>query len=144
MYYWFYIVITVRSSSCGKFMFSQVSVILSGRDPLGRHPLPSRHPSGQTPLLSRHTPGQTPHPGQTHPGQTPLWEDTPGRHPPGDGTCSGWYASYWNGFLFKYIVLPFRLVRSMDLSTVTNTVMWRTLMCLGCLLLSLTCPRLMS
>ena len=50
----------------------------------------------------------------TPPGLTPPWADTtqqtscgqtpPSRHqqtpPPRDGHCSGWYASYWNAFLF--------------------------------------------
>ena len=45
-----------------------------------------------------HTPG-------THPQHTPLLACThppahpPGRQPPGDGHCSGRYASYWNAFL---------------------------------------------
>ena len=80
--------------SCGKVMFSQVSVILStgegvcGRHPLGRHP--SRQtPPGQTPLsrhrLSRHS-LSTPSPGQTpsrHPsGQTPPTQCMMGYTPP--------------------------------------------------------------
>ena len=58
---------TVRNSSCGKVMFSQVSVCPRGEEvytppPAGRHP------------------------------------------PPADGYCSGWYASYWNAFMFqKYV-----------------------------------------
>ena len=59
------------------------------------HPLGSRHPQEQTPPGSRH----------------PLWEQTPpGAEPPPPkrsrppaqcmlGT-SGWYASYWNAYLF--------------------------------------------
>ena len=72
--------ITVRNSSCGKVMFSQVSVCPQGGGvhPLGRHPHPlGRHPRADTPE-------------QTPPGQTP----------PRDGYCSGQYASYWNAFLF--------------------------------------------
>ena len=42
------------------------------------------------------------------PRRHPPWTDTPapqadpplGRHLPRDGHCSGWYASYWNAFLF--------------------------------------------
>ena len=94
-------IITVRNSSCGKVMFSQVSVCPRGR---GVHP-----PGRQTP------PGQTPagkiHPRQTHPlGRHTPWADTPplGRHtsseqtppPPRDSYCSGRYTSYWNAFLF--------------------------------------------
>ena len=37
---------------------------------------------------------------QTPPGrQTPLGR----HHPPADGYCSRWYASYWNAFLFGII-----------------------------------------
>ena len=56
---------------------------------------------------------QTPHSRQTLPRadtpltgrQLPLGRHPPaGIHPPGrppwDGHCSGWYASYWNAFLF--------------------------------------------
>ena len=61
-------IITVRNSSCGKVMFSQVSVCpqgrgvqpLAGRQPLGRHP-PARYPPG------RHTSWADTPPGQTHP-----------------------------------------------------------------------------
>ena len=65
--------------SCCKVMFLHVSVILStgGLGWQADIPLASRH---TPPLAGRHPPGQT------HlPGQTP---------PPGDGNCSGWYASY--------------------------------------------------
>ena len=48
------------------------------------------------------------HIGGVHPplADTPLSRHPPGRHPPGrhpcpgDGHCSGQYASYWNAFLF--------------------------------------------
>ena len=46
-------------------------------------------PSGQTPLR-RYPPSDIHTPGQTPP-QADL---------PEDGHCSGWYASYWNAFLF--------------------------------------------
>ena len=63
-------IFTVRNCSCGKLMFSHVSVSprgvynLRADNPLGRHPLP----------LGRHPPP----PGQTPPGrQTPQCADTP-------------------------------------------------------------------
>ena len=75
--------------SCGKVIFSQVSVSHSvDRGCVypsmhwGRHP-PRRHP-----------PRQTPRPGQTPP-------------PRADGYCSGRCASYWNAFLFLYFVCLF-------------------------------------
>ena len=91
--------ITVRNSSCGKVMFSQVSVCPQGGGvhpqahiPLGRHP-PGRHPPWadppvQTLPLGRHAShGRQTHPsGQTSPGQTPHWADArplTGRHSPG-------------------------------------------------------------
>ena len=52
---------TVRKSSCGKVMFSQVSAILSTGGS-SRHPL-GRHPPGQTLPLGRHSP---------HPPRQPL------------------------------------------------------------------------
>ena len=66
--------ITVRNSSCGKVMFSQVVSVhsgevyplLPGRHPPGRHmcrhPSPGRH-MGKHPLPCRHPPGYTPLPG---------------------------------------------------------------------------------
>ena len=72
----------VRNSSCGKAMFLQASVILSmGEGGSGRHP-PGRHTPGQTHPLGRH----------------PPWADTSPPNP-GDGHCSGRYASYWNALL---------------------------------------------
>ena len=114
--------------SCGKVMFSQVSVILFmggcilactgaytpwsdtpflGWHPLGRHPLPGQTPP--PPSLGRHPlPGQTRCPladtpslgRHPHLGHTPSpWADTSlGRHP-SDSHCSRRYASYWNAFL---------------------------------------------
>ena len=29
-----------------------------------------------------------------------MFSQASGRHPPGDDHCSGWYASFWNAFLF--------------------------------------------
>ena len=70
-------IFTVRNSSCGKVMFSQVCLSTG----VGR----GVHPPGR----------------QTH---TPSWEaDTPPPHP-ADGYCSGRYASYWNAFLFQNYV----------------------------------------
>ena len=87
-------IITVRNSRCGKVMFSQASVILStGRGGVWQTP-PGKHPPGRPP-------GQTPPPwADTLPGQTTYWPDN---HPPGDGHCSRWYASYWNAFFFGKI-----------------------------------------
>ena len=67
--------ITVRHSSCGRVMFSQACV----RNFVYRGwcPPPDRHP-----------------PGETRPKQAPP-------RPPRDGHCRGWYASYWNAFLFS-------------------------------------------
>ena len=62
--------------------------------PLGRHPLPERHthPWADTPL-ARNPPARHPHPRPEipWPDTTPAWDDY----------CSGWYTSYWNGFLFN-------------------------------------------
>ena len=64
-------IITVRNSSCGKVMFSQVSVYPQGG---GVHP-----PRADTLRLGRHTPAH----GQTHPGQTPTSGKTFLPPPPG-------------------------------------------------------------
>ena len=68
----------------------------------------SRHPSRQTPTPSR----QTPYPSwaDTPCQDTPLGRHPLGRHPLGrhtlpDANCSGWYASYWNAFLFFLVFL---------------------------------------
>ena len=39
----------------------------------------------------------------------PLGRHPPGRQsrPPGDGHCSGRYASYWNAFLFIYLFVQY-------------------------------------
>ena len=91
---WHRPIITVRNSSCGKVMFSQVSVYPRGRCTSS---LADPPPPRQTPSLGSHCPRQT-HlradlPRQTHtPGRHPLgrhappWADTPlppGRHPSG-------------------------------------------------------------
>ena len=49
----------------------------------GRHPSPGRQP----------LPGQTPSP------------------PPGDGHCSGLYASYWNVFLFNFMFFFYKVCK---------------------------------
>ena len=81
---------TVRKRSCRKVMFLYLSVSHSvhgggaSDSVYAGIPLPGRH----TIPLDRHSP----------------WADAPGRHPPlADGYCSGWYASYWNAFLFYEI-----------------------------------------
>ena len=56
--------------------------------PLGRPPSKADIPLGRC-SLGRHPPRQT-----------PLWADTPPPPPPGDGHCSGRYASYWSASLF--------------------------------------------
>ena len=57
----------------------------------GIHPLGRQYPRGQTPSpLGRHPPER----------QHPLY-----RHPPADGYCCGWYASYWNAFFFISVVV---------------------------------------
>ena len=68
--------------SCRKVIFSQASVSHS----VHRGCLP------------QYMLGYTPRPG-TPP---PPWagKPPPGRYTPHDGHCSGWYASYWNAFLF--------------------------------------------
>ena len=80
-------------------MFSQASVILFG----GGVVYPSMH-------WSRHPPCPV------HAGiHTPAWAD---RTPPPDGHCSGWYASYWNAFLFciKLVSSPTSLMLGRGLS----------------------------
>ena len=104
-------IVTVRNSSCGKVMFSQVSVCPQGEvcTPWADTPWQT-HPSWvDTPPPPRQTPPRQTPPRQTPPKQTPLdkhphpWADTPA-----DGYCSGRYASYWNAFLltiFSVIIL---------------------------------------
>ena len=73
--------------SCDKIMFSQASVILFTG---GVADTPwTDTPRGQTPPLARHPPRADTHtpPAQCMLGYTPLH-------------CSGWYASYWNAFLY--------------------------------------------
>ena len=83
---------TVRNSSCGKVMFSQVSVCPQGGGKVytalaGRPLLEVRHPLGRHPLAGRHPPGW-----QTPPGQadTPLQQTATaadGTHPTGMHSC---------------------------------------------------------
>ena len=82
-----------------------VSVHAGIRPPPGtRHPLRTSPPPDQTPPRTRHPRDQAP------PGRGTLrGPGTPQtRHPSGsrDGYCSGWYASYWNAFLFifKFVI----------------------------------------
>ena len=72
-------IFTVRKRSCGKVMLLHLSVSLS----VHRR---GRGLSGVCVCVS--IPACT---GQTPPRQTP---------PPPDGHCSGWYASYWNVYLY--------------------------------------------
>ena len=67
--------------------------------PLGRHPhaqcmLGDAHPPAQYML------GYTP-PAQYMLGYTPHCPVHAGIHPPTSSHCCGWYASYWNAFLFS-------------------------------------------
>ena len=59
------------------------------------HPPPRRPPCQGYPPLPRRPPSAK----ETPPcqGDSPLAKETP---PPRDGHCCGWYASYWNAFLF--------------------------------------------
>ena len=79
-------IVTVRNSSCGKAMVSQVCVKnLVGGGGVGVHPGPLRQ---TTPGRHTHTP----------------WADThPTPHQ--DGHCSGRYASYWNAFFFSIVLI---------------------------------------
>ena len=84
--------------SCGKLMFLHLSIILSGGGCLPPCMLGYTPSWVDTPLLA-----ETPWAPLGRPLPTPPWANTPlGRHPPppADGYCSGWYASYWNAFLF--------------------------------------------
>ena len=96
--------------SCGKVMFLHVSVILSTGGVWQVDPLASRHPpwtdtpplAGRHHLAGRHLPGRHPLAGRHLPGRHPL----AGRYPPPppNDCCSGWYASYWNAFLFSFFL----------------------------------------
>ena len=68
--------------SCGKVCFHRHLWFC----PWGGGCLADTHPSWADTPPSRHSPGQT-----------APWADPP---PPADGYCCGWYASYWNAFLF--------------------------------------------
>ena len=97
------IVITVRNSRCGKVMFLQACVKNSVHR-VGDVCVwvgawctpPTETPLRQTPPPSYR---QTPPLADTH----PLQADTLLQAPPyqRDSHCSGWYASYWNAFLFN-------------------------------------------
>ena len=123
------IIFTARKWSLRRLWFLHVSVILStggvpGHVPppgLGTPPnqvhIPARdqvHPPGQVQPRTRYTPDQV------HPNPTPQDQvhpanqvHPPGRYtsPPGSSACwmiwatSGWYASYWNAFLWKMWVV---------------------------------------
>ena len=89
---YYFVVITVRNE-VAKVMFLHLSVSHSVHRGVclnacwdTTHPLPPLPP---TPVLpgTRHPPG---------PGPSP-WDQAP----PADSYCCGWYASYWNAFLFK-------------------------------------------
>ena len=104
--------ITVRKRNCGKVNVSTpVCQSFWGGLPqcmLGYTTAPGQNPPGQTlPRQTTHwanpprwvdTPWTDTPQGRPPPRQTSAWAD-----PPADGHCSGWYASYWNAFLFLMI-----------------------------------------
>ena len=100
-------VVTARKRSWGKVIFLHVSVILStgwvwqADTPPSRQtpPMSGRHPPADTPWQKDTPPGQTPAPRQA---DSPIWAVTP---PPRDGHCSRRYASYWNAYLFMFIII---------------------------------------
>ena len=77
--------------SCGKVMFSQVSVILSaggaylGSHPLGRHPTCTDTPWADPPGRQPPWADTQPPPGADSPGHTPTVAD--GTHPTGMHSC---------------------------------------------------------
>ena len=87
----------------------QVDTHNPGQTPPGKDPPRQTHPSRQTPLTGKYTPL-----GRHCPWQTPPRTPTP----PRDGYWSGWYASYWNAFLFWMFTIchlyNFRRVCSRD------------------------------
>ena len=73
-----------------------------GADTPGADTPQSRHPPGADTPLGADTPQEQTPPQSRHPPRA----DTPKEQtsPPGrDGHCCGWYASYWNAFLFRYM-----------------------------------------
>ena len=97
---------TAHNSSCGNVMFLQVSVCPQG-DCVSQHALHRSHGQQATHPLDTHTKHPTP---WTH---TPLDAHTapPGRRPRADTpppgyygirSTSGWYASFWNEYLFHF------------------------------------------
>ena len=84
---------TVMFYMCLPF-FSQDGGV-AGRHPLDRHPL-----WADTPWADTHLPWAETPPERYPQAETPLWTDTPSQR---DGKWSGWYASYWNAFLFGKI-----------------------------------------
>ena len=88
--------------SCKGYVFTPVCLskggsasVHAGIPPPEHAPPRSRQlPGGGTPW-SRHTPS-------LGAGTPPPWEQAPPhqeQHPPADGYCCRWYASYWNTFL---------------------------------------------
>ena len=104
--------------SWGKVIFSEACVknSLNGGEG-GRYPLAGAPPWVGTPPLACTPPGQVHPPAGTPPQQvhpsgryTPHQVHPPSRYTPRGGTppawsMSGWYASYWNEFLFYYNLL---------------------------------------
>ena len=110
-------IFTGRNEVVAKVIVLHLSVILFTGEGLpqcmlGYHPPGSRHPLG----AGTH-PWEQVHPGAATP-QEQAFDSS--RHPPGAGTpprsrhplsphgirsMSGWYASYWNAFLFPMVLL---------------------------------------
>ena len=73
---------------------------------------PDPHPGGKLRGLAWGSPG--PHPGWgvssgPHPGGIPACAEARHLPPPADGYCRGWYASYWNAFLFFFFFFKYYL-----------------------------------
>ena len=115
-------IVTVRNSSCGKVMFSHVSVCpQSGgaHTPLGRH----HHPWADTPW------------------QTSPWADIPlGRHPPEmatatDGTHpTGMHSSFIHSFILCflhsiYLSFVYSLIHSLNLSLIHSFIYCSVILC---------------
>ena len=107
------------NSSCGKVMFSQLSVCPYG---CVYPQAEGRNPPGQIPSLKTSPPRQTP---LAWAGSAQV--DHPPVPSPADGHYSGRYATYWNAFLFEFLLcmsdatlkiadtLELRLIRAMKL-----------------------------
>ena len=93
--------------SWGKVIFSEECVKNSVHRGDRSHGTPPRqaHPPGRYTPAGRYTPGQVHPRRQVHPPgrYTPRQVHPPGRYTP--WSMSGRYASYWNAFLFLFLLL---------------------------------------